>query len=271
MASTASPGGLSLLNISAIKHRVAVAGSERTSNRFQDSFGNQLSEIGGRCRWVLTGSALGIWLEDVCQKVAEALQWNEQSIYKGWSIREPIIEHCWMIGFDKSCAHPTVVISCQNPVILRKSMRAILKLKFLHERGFRLKGLPQCDLRLLATGDRYQVRVTCVGCDDEFAIPRSLCGAEVIVGGSNRLATIGGVITVDGTYYGLTVAHAFTDDVLWTEQQEIMETDLQLYDSDLAYNSADDSDGGETDRTYDGSNDTVDWVQEAKMPGNGKT
>jgi hypothetical protein len=271
MSVTASPGVLSKLSISAIKHRVAVAASERTSDRFQDSFGNQLSKIGGRCRWVLEGSARKIWLENVCQKVAEALQWNEQSIYKGWSIREAIIRHCWMIGFDRSCAHPTVVISCQSPVILRKSMQAILGLNFLCEHGFRLKGLPQCDLRLPATRNGYQVRLTGIGRGDELGIPRSLCGAEVTVCGLNRLATIGGVITVDGTYYGLTVAHAFTDDVVWTEQQEIMETDLQLYDSDWAYDSADDGDGGETDCNYDGSNDIVDWVQQAKTPDIGKT
>jgi len=175
-----------------------------------------------------------------------------------------------MMGHSRNCAYPTVVISCQSPTILRRSMRAILKGEFLDNHGFRLKGLSPCDLTLLAMVDGHQVRIAGVGHGDELGIPRSLCGAEVVVSGSNRLATIGGVITVDGTYYGLTVAHAFTEDIVQTEQQEIVETDTQLYDSDWAYDSADDYDGDEADETYKGSDNNDDWVRPDKMPDNGK-
>src|SRR5215471_11029656 len=98
MSSTPSTGVLPKFNISTVK-KALLAASERTSDRYQDSFGKQLSDIGSRCRWVLTGSALKVWQEDVCQRVDETLQWNEQSIYKRLSIREPIIRHCWMVGF----------------------------------------------------------------------------------------------------------------------------------------------------------------------------
>ena len=149
-------------------------------------------------------------------------------------------------------------------------MRAILRGEFLNNNGFRLKGLSPCDITLLAMADGHQVRLLGIGHGEELGIPRSLCGAQVVVSGSNRLATIGGVITVDGTYYGLTVAHAFTEDILWTEQQETAGTGLKLYDSDWAYDSSDDCDGDEADENLDRSGNNDDWVRPDRMPDNGK-
>lgn len=95
-------------------------------------------------------------------------------------------------------------------------MRAILELKFLQRHGFKLNGIPECDLRLLNMETRHRICLTGID-SNKLDGPRSVCGAEITAYGSNRLTAVGGIITVDSIYYGLTVAYIFTDSTLRTE------------------------------------------------------
>jgi hypothetical protein len=103
-----------------------------------------------------------------------------------------------MIGFDKSYVYPTMIISCQSPIILRKNIRAILEFDFLYEHKFKLKDLLQYDLKLLITKNRYQIRLNGINRGNEFSIPRNLYGAEITICGSKKLTIIEDVITVTG-------------------------------------------------------------------------
>lgn len=100
-----------------------------TRPEYKESFGAQLGNIHGRRRWDITGRAAALWhgssrtgLRDTIQ---ESLARPEQNIYKGFSIRQEAILHCYMIGHDQECAHPTIAICHPLGVVLRRSVKLI--------------------------------------------------------------------------------------------------------------------------------------------------
>ena len=132
----------------ALKQKAALASGEPTDPAFADSFGNQLSDLDGRRRWLLGGLALQKWEPDLQARVREILQENEAELRKGRNVqRTATVSHCWMLGYDAARAHPTVVISCNHATILKRIMRAISQHGVLKEAKFLLKGIPFCDLK----------------------------------------------------------------------------------------------------------------------------
>jgi hypothetical protein len=235
---------------------------EPTSARFSDSFGDQLSDIGNRSRWVLVGSACSLWHKEILPLIDELLRENTAKIYKGWGVGDDAtIRHCWMTGYNKACSRPTVVICCNIKGILKKSMRVILRDGRLKKVGFELMGLATGDLKLATMTQGHGVRLTSTAEADALGTPRNLCGAGIVVDGSSRRATIGGVIIIDGKYYGLTVAHALTDGNTIDVGPEILKTDLQFLDSSWADESSsdDDSDSLETSTQMERDYCTIPW------------
>ena len=136
--------------IATIKHKAAVISCKATKSEFCDSFGDKLSDLGGQCRWAMIGHGLQLWLHDLSQRINELMYENEGVIFKGFSIRGVMItRHCWMLGPTIDYAHPTVVICCDKSLLLKRFMRVILKQGVLGEKGFVLKGIPACNVRLL--------------------------------------------------------------------------------------------------------------------------
>jgi len=95
-----------------------------TRPEYEKSFGVQLSSLHGRCRWSIVDQVASIWgeLRDTLQ---EALGRPDQNIFKGLSIREPPILHCYMIGYDQKCAHPTIAICHPIPIVLNRSVKLV--------------------------------------------------------------------------------------------------------------------------------------------------
>lgn len=296
--------------ILALKHKAPIAAGERTDPAFENSFGDPLSDLGGRRRWVLVGLALQKWHQDLRDRVVEVLRENEGEIYKGRSIRSTAtLRHCWMLGYDKTCAQPTVVISCNQSTVLKRTYRVISQHGVLKAAKFALKALPSCDLRLrmdpkvsFLSGEDYtldengdirrddhghpirvrglvsedqhehgtqdQSRVEEKELDegkgrhekqagegkeleqnskempvqhdmdtsDEDDVPLRFGAEEIFVPESGRPTTLGGFIMVDDVCFGLTTAHAFTEDDEGFGQRNISEsmTEITLYDSDWA-------------------------------------
>lgn len=234
--------------LSAFKRKVGITTSEATKERFQHSFGAQLSDLGGRSRWILAGFALQDWQEDLRERLGELLHETEGEIYKGWSIRDTSMAcHCWMLGYERLCAYPTVVVSCNIPAILKRTMRIILRHGIVKSKGFELKGLPGCDLRLLtmAMSDHPKVRLTNDNGKSLGGSLKTLCGTGIVVEGSDRPATLGGVIIVGNKYYGLTVAHMLYGSGATSEEPKVIKQETQLYDSDWAEDSSSDDDDEE--------------------------
>ena len=225
-------------SLTAFKERII--GPVPTNDQYHDSFAEQLSDLDGRCRWALAGKALIIWegedtRDGLRQRIDELVAEHEAEIYKGRSIRcDATTRHCWMLGSDKAYAQPTVVISHNDEVILKRTMRVIRRPKTLKSKGFKLKGCPNCDLVLLTK----ESMVNLFHHVDEArqGLPISLCGAELVVRDTVRRATLGGVLILDGAYYGVTVAHAFTEPQQASTDK--LDSNAVLYDSDWAESSS---------------------------------
>ena len=302
--------------ILALKNKAPLATAERTDPAFENSFGDQLSDLGGRRRWVLVGLALQRWDQDLRHRVDEVLRENEGEIYKGWSIRgTKAVRRCWMVGHDKTCAQPTVVIACSQSKILKRSYRAVSQHGVLKTAKFALKAIPFCDLttrmdrkvsflsgedyilddngdirrddhghpipiRPLGSEDQYEydienqaralkehnggserhqknvdeeeglekdsMGVTLLNetmpvqqdmeIADENFVPLRFGAEEIFVPESGRPTTLGGFIMVDGVCFGLTTAHAFTQEDEGLDPRSIAGSKAQvpLYDSDWA-------------------------------------
>ena len=307
--------------ILALKNKAPLAASERTDPAFENSFGDQLTDLGGRRRWVLVGLALQQWHQDLRDRVGEVLREHEGDIYKGRSIRgTATVRHCWMLGHDKTCAQPTVVISCSQSTVLKRTFRVLSQHGVLKAAKFALKAIPFCDLRLrmdrrvsFLSGEDYtlddngeiqrddhgypirkdlheqrrrdEARTEEKGQgqekeihdnnvkerkeleedlkgltylndmqgendmqnSDEAYIPLRFGAEEIFVPESGRPTTLGGFIMVDDVCFGLTTAHAFTEEDEGPGQRSISESlsELPFYDSDWANEDSSDDDDEE--------------------------
>ena len=313
--------------ILALKNKAPLAAAERTDPAFENSFGDQLSDLGGRRRWVLVGLALQRWDHDLRHRVDEVLRENEGEIYKGWSIRgTKAVRRCWMVGHDKTCAQPTVVIACSQSKILKRSYRAVSQHGVLKTAKFALKAIPFCDLTtrmdrrvsffsgedytLDDNGDirRNLIHLNTPGLEDQYKhdkeyqtralkeqdgeserhqeivdeeeelekdsmgvtllnetvpaqqdmeiadenyVPLRFGAEEIFVPDSGRPTTLGGFIMVDGVCFGLTTAHAFTQEDEGLDPRSIAgsKAELSLYDSDWADGDSSD-DNADNDASY---------------------
>ena len=231
--------------------QVEISGAMLSAPRYPDSFDAEISKFGMHKRWVLGGSALRVWEDDLRSRIQELIRENEGEIYNGHGLREATTYHCWMLGRDQPSAKPTVVIAHGVRRILRRTMRVIDKHKILKKRGFELRGCPNCDLQLLTDASSAQLTQHVDGAS--LNLPLSLCGAEVAVGNPARYATLGGILTVAEELYAITVAHVFTEKVKVQTQNAVSDSNLILYDIDWANSSSEDCssehDSSEGDRS----------------------
>ena len=326
----------------ALKNKAPLATVERTDPAFENSFGDQLSDLGGRRRWVLVGLGLQKWHHDLRGRVDEVLRENEGEIYKGRSIRgTPTTRHCWMLGYDKSCAQPTVVISCNQSALLKRTFRVVSQHGVLKAAKFALKAIPFCDLRLRTDrrvsflsgedytrdengdiqlddhgrpihvrrldpetlhehhaedharmgnqeqdeeGERYEqvlqdtelendamgitpvdknmARQQDINTSDEDYVPLRFGAEEIFVPESGRPTTLGGFIMVDDVCFGLTTAHAFTEEDESYGERSITAniSELPLYDSDWA-----DDDFSDENAEHDESDLHVEHHHESRL------
>lgn len=79
---------------------------------------------------------------------------------------------------------------------------------------------------------------------DDDELPLRFGAEEIIVPHSGRSTTLGGFLMVDDVCFGLTAAHAFTEEGQDLEQRVLdeKETKIQLYNSDWANQDTDDDD-----------------------------
>lgn len=308
--------------ILAIKNKAPLVVGEPTDPAYEHSFGDQLSDLGGRQRWVLVGLALQKWDRDLRDRVGELLRENEGEIYKGQSIRGTATLRCWMLGHDKTCAQPTAVISCNQPTVLKRTYRVVSQHGVLKAAKFALKAVLFCDLRLrmdtrvsFLSGEDYTrdengkvrridygypIRVRGpnaedqrkdgtqdqmgteekgqneekekqekkmeeeekpeadqqglmlqgetmlsqpdIDTSDEDHVPIRFGAEEIYVPETGRPTTLGGFIIVDDVCFGLTTAHAFSEEDEGFGGRSISGSiaELSLYDSDWANEDSND-------------------------------
>ena len=262
-----------------VKRRIARVSNRKAAEQYHDSFAEQLSDLFGRSRWALAELASTIWEHDLRGRIDELVQTNHSTIYKGQAVRVASICHCWMLGYSKECALPTVVVCCNEPTILRRSMHVIIKHQLLKPKSFDIKGIPSWDVCLYGysvpdplsqdsqgvpirplqalpgqtaapfEASRQQAARNLAALEAQLCAGktgRNICGTRLIVERSLRRATLGGALIVNDKYYGLTCAHVFEDNTSAIELPRSVVTDDQMYDSDWAEQSSNESDEDET-------------------------
>jgi hypothetical protein len=124
-----------------------------------------------------------------------------------------------MIGHKPENADPAAVIVCSKE-------RALSRLAmFIHKSGI----FTQAKFKMMTFCSSIDILFANVLISREGALNAlgnrySLCGAEVTCPELDRVATLGGVITVGDTNYGLTVAHVCAGGMTREESQDTCET-----------------------------------------------
>ena len=252
--------------------QTVISGVKASAPTYPDSFDAEISMFGIYKRWIMGGSALHVWENDLRSRVQELIRENEGEIYKKHKLRGATTCHCWMLGRNQHSAKPTVVIAHGEPRILKRTMRVIDKHEILKKQGFVLKGRPNCDLQLLTAASSAQMTQHVNG--GSLNLPLSLCGAEVAVGNPPRYATFGGILAVAEEHCAITVAHVFTEEVQDQTRNAVPASILILYDMDWANSSSEDcgseDDSSEGDRSDE--DDTAELgVSRSTTLGMGKT
>ena len=210
-------------------------------------------KLGRQTGWSPGGAVREYWQKEVFPSIREVMhdKKNKDQIYGHHSSKQPACSfRLFMVGFSPlwENARPTIIASCTIKKFAKNTIELLQKFEPLKRStlGFDFLALED---KIVLTADQGS---------DEFMQHEftdsghtSLCGAKIVISpnpSSGRQhwthATLGGVITVNGRYYGLTAAHAFFDDLPLEDHGS--------FGSDHSSNNADHT-SDEDDQTEDGN------------------
>jgi hypothetical protein len=181
-----------------------------------DSSESKSRKFGSKTAWCPRGDLLEKWNQELHPQALGIVstEFNLRYIYRRSRKQCPFILDLWMIceGSDWENAQPTVVAMCVSGRVAKRTIQV-------------LEGNPQFrDLNLGFGFLAWEEEVTLLA-DSRTAASKVeptqseslwLCGSRVLITSIPILATsrwnqatIGGVLLLNGTYYGLSTAHAF--------------------------------------------------------------
>lgn len=206
-------------------------------------------------RWDLAGTALQEWNDTLLPLLQSIMENNAREIYRGENIADPlIIRLCYMLGCDRLHAHPTIILACDErrfKPILKRTVRVIHRFNEFADKGFKLQPALVSDLEFKANLTACSAGFTSSMRSQTTPGPLSLCGQQIFVNNTERLATIGGTIIIDGSYYALTVAHPFLETSCPTTSSR-QSSKVELFTMEWALGSDDESeDKDPTDLGYE--------------------
>jgi hypothetical protein len=158
--------------------------------------------------WDTTGPVKDEWNKSIYPgAIKPLLQNNTRIVYKHVRRQTPYSVCCWMIGKEWHSSHPAAIIICGNRRVTKNAVKLIEGHGELGRAwGFRVFGYES------------KISVTMGTSANENNDDSPLCaisGTRFTVesrdGVSTRTATLGGSITIDGEYFGVTVAHPFME------------------------------------------------------------
>jgi hypothetical protein len=176
--------------------------------------------------WEVTGRAESL-ARGLFQAVKELLDGCNELLYDGEPVESLVMFNLFMIGRDRSKANPTLLLSCERKRPRQRAMKLIRESGILRRpehAGFRLAESPRPPVGLSAPVP--------LGSQDDAgssSLPLPLLDQNVLWNpkfpptGAQLYtrfdandadyatrATLGGVVSIEGVFYGLTVAHNFT-------------------------------------------------------------
>lgn len=184
------------------------------------------SKIGSKYAWDVSGCIKEKWNTDIYPEMKRVCAANSLAIYKTTATHYQCSYHLYLLCSSsmQEKAYPTIVTKCQDYKIASRALRIIKEhhsLESIKRLGFKYMAVSE---KLVLAAGGYPTSSEEHQAMDQF---RSLCGSRVLVSplpatpmSKWRQATIGGVITLDDRYYGLTVAHCFHDEDQYAHPHE---------------------------------------------------
>ena len=223
--------------------------NDRTKPEYQNSFGTFSRAVGPFGRWNLwnvVDKVNQIWSELEVHIVtlleAKASEIRPPRKYRGPKDPSHVLR-CYMVGLDRAHASPHVAIICDQKWLCKRVRDIVLRSGLLQERGWagflklqgeiRQPGGTSPTLRALGQPTRHSTNPSVPPLNATYAadseekklprnnvaislrsgtLPKTLCGTRIAISGADGLvsvATLGGLIELEGQVYGLTVSHAF--------------------------------------------------------------
>lgn len=193
--------------VSSLK-RSSIFNSKRSWPNPELSIGRQCSDVGSLHCWEVVGPALEV-MEKVAKPIADLLDRNLERIVEREDKPRAISFNIWMVGPEPELSEPTLVLASRSLHQRRFAKALIKESKLLDEHnGVKIKTLEKMPAVYRSRQDvmKEHERI----CFDEIyqinGVPVA-CGAPISLGGSKR-ATLGGIVKIGNSYYGLTAQHS---------------------------------------------------------------
>ena len=185
----------------------------------EQSIGEECLRVGGLKCWLPIGPALAAF-EVLSKDLQDLLDKHKDALKQGEAKPRAISFSMWMIGSKPESSNPTIVFSSRS-LRQRAFAKALLKDSKLLDQypGVRIKALDRMPAIYRAGSQEPDTIETTddiiddVHNDDseEEAVymvdnSRGSCGA-LIAFGRSQLATMGGTLLINGTYYGISAQH----------------------------------------------------------------
>ena len=184
----------------------------------EQSIGEECPSISGLRCWLPIGPAHAVF-EVLAKDIQDLLDKHKDALMQGEPKPRAISFNMWMTGSKPESSSPTIVFSSKSPR-QRLFAKALLKDSKLldHYPGVRIKTLDRMPAIYQAGSqepDTIETTRNSTGNapkdGSEEAIymvddSRGSCGALIALG-HTRLATMGGILLINGTYYGISVQH----------------------------------------------------------------
>jgi hypothetical protein len=239
----------------------------RTKEEYRNSFGTQVHSYSfalsfGECLfWRVVHEVEHIWKSSIQPQIVELLKDKRPELRPSTApstAQEPHFAlKCYMIGPNTGHAHPHVLIICREKFLRDKVRHIVLNHGLLRRVGWGKAILAyEAEIEQPAGASPLNENLTTQNQDEHIVysinkqLPQNLCGTgiEIRIGTPPwRTATMGGIIEIDGKYYGLTVAHVFQAKPI--EPSQISPAALPFDESDLDLYEKDSLDGSVS--TYD--------------------
>ena len=184
----------------------------------EQSIGEECSIISGLRCWLPIGPALAAF-EVLAKDIQDLLDKHKDALMQGEPKPRAISFNMWMTGSKPGSSSPTIVFSSKSPR-QRLFAKALLKDSKLLDQypGVRIKTLDRMPAIYQAGSQEPDPMETTRNSTEngpndgsEEAIymvddSRGSCGA-LIAFGHSRLATMGGILLINNTYYGISAQH----------------------------------------------------------------
>jgi len=184
----------------------------------EKSIGRKSVVIKGKTVWEATGPAAEIFENKLFGIIDQLLQAHKEDLQSGEKISRAVSFHLWMVGREPQTARPTIIFTCKSQTYRTKVIRLLEKHNILVDfPGMALKSMDKMPAQPMGRGynqHRQQLHGDMHDLEEKTIYLRvgctNVCGSSIFVE-KNHEATLGGILIIHGTYYGLTSLHPRKD------------------------------------------------------------